>query len=468
MRDKDLLSEHAYTLSWLVRLIDIVAIIFAGMLAYRYRFGSFAIIDQYRIAIAAGTILLPAIFSFAHIYAFLRGRHIYGYFKDLIQGTALLAGVLACLAFLTDSRITYSKEWFCIWLLLFFCILAISRMTLLSLLIGLRKNGWNKRAICIIGAGELGREIAYRLSQEAWTGFKVVAFFDDNSTLHNTEVLGIPVKKITPSIARFIKRAQIKEVWFALPFQALERVDEIAHHLRHSTAMLRLVPNLLGERLLRHKIMQVVGFPVLNLNLSPIVGMRRFIKEVEDRILAGLILLLISPLFLLIALGTKFSSAGPVFFTQLRYGWDGRVIKIYKFRTMRMHQEDAMPSQATQHDARVTKWGKFLRKTSLDELPQLFNVLQGRMSLVGPRPHAVAHNEYYKDRIEAYMQRHKVKPGITGWAQVNGWRGETETIEKMAKRIEYDLYYIENWSLLFDLKIIFLTLVKGFVNTNAY
>ncbi|HIE54086.1 MAG TPA: exopolysaccharide biosynthesis polyprenyl glycosylphosphotransferase, partial [Chromatiaceae bacterium] len=170
-----------------------------------------------------------------------------------------------------------------------------------------------------------------------------------------------------------------------------------------------------------------------------------------------------------IAMGVKLSSPGPVLFKQKRHGWDGKPIRIYKFRTMKVHEEkEGQVTQAKRGDPRITPFGAFLRRTSLDELPQFFNVLQGRMSIVGPRPHAIEHNELYKDQVDAYMQRHRVKPGITGWAQVNGWRGETNTLEKMEKRVEYDLYYIENWSLWFDLKIIFLTLFRGFVHKNAY
>jgi len=208
---------------------------------------------------------------------------------------------------------------------------------------------------------------------------------------------------------------------------------------------------------------------VLDLSVSPMMGINRNVKAFEDRILAALALMLAGPLMLLIAIGVKLSSPGPTLFRQRRHGWDGNLIVIYKFRTMMAHtQSDGQITQACKNDFRVTRFGAFLRRTSLDELPQLINVLQGRMSIVGPRPHAVEHNEHYKDLIDAYMQRHKVKPGITGWAQVNGWRGETDTLEKMKKRVEYDLYYIEHWSLWLDLKVIFLTLMKGFIHPNAY
>jgi Undecaprenyl-phosphate glucose phosphotransferase len=214
---------------------------------------------------------------------------------------------------------------------------------------------------------------------------------------------------------------------------------------------------------------EVAGMPVLNLTASPMVGFAKFLKGLEDRLLALLLLLLVSPLMVAIAIGIKLSSPGPVFFKQKRHGWDGKPITIWKFRTMKVHQEEnGKVTQATRNDTRVTKLGALLRHTSIDELPQFFNVLQGRMSIVGPRPHAIEHNEFYKDSVSRYMLRHKVKPGITGWAQINGYRGEIDNLEKMKKRIEYDLFYIENWSVWFDLKIIAATLIKGLINKNAY
>jgi len=251
--------------------------------------------------------------------------------------------------------------------------------------------------------------------------------------------------------------------------KAEDRVKEILYDLRHSTATIRFVPGIFGFRLLNHSVTEVAGMAVLDLSATPMVGLNRAVKAVEDRVLALLILVLVSPLMVFLALGVKLTSPGPVLFKQKRHGWDGNPIRVYKFRSMVVHcEEGGQVSQAQKSDARITPFGAFLRRTSLDELPQFFNVLQGRMSIVGPRPHAIAHNEQYKDQIEAYMLRHKVKPGITGWAQVNGLRGETDTLDKMKKRIEYDLYYIENWSLWFDIKIIALTLVKGFVHKNAY
>ncbi|MBF0238873.1 MAG: exopolysaccharide biosynthesis polyprenyl glycosylphosphotransferase [SAR324 cluster bacterium] len=207
----------------------------------------------------------------------------------------------------------------------------------------------------------------------------------------------------------------------------------------------------------------------MNLSSTPIAGVNRIVKGFEDRIFAFLILLLISPLMLAVAIGVKLSSPGPVFFKQKRHGWNGKEVEIWKFRSMIVHKEEpGQITQATKNDNRITPFGAFIRRTSLDELPQFINVLQGTMSIVGPRPHAVEHNEAYKDIVDGYMLRHKVKPGITGWAQVNGWRGETDTIDKMKRRVEFDLHYIENWSLWFDIKIIFLTVLRIFFDKNAW
>lgn len=198
------------------------------------------------------------------------------------------------------------------------------------------------------------------------------------------------------------------------------------------------------------------------------MGWGRFFKRVEDLVIGSLITLLILPVLVAVAIGVKLSSPGPVLFKQDRYGLGGKKIKVWKFRSMRVMENDAVVTQATKNDPRVTKFGAFIRRTSLDELPQFVNVLQGSMSIVGPRPHAVAHNEEYRVLVDNYMIRHKIKPGITGWAQINGYRGETETVDKMEKRIQYDIQYMQNWSLWLDIKIIFMTVFKGFVSETAY
>ena len=267
----------------------------------------------------------------------------------------------------------------------------------------------------------------------------------------------------------FVDQHYVEQIWLALPPSSMHRLEEILATLAHTTADIKLVPDLSRVLPLNESVEQVMGVPVINLRKSLNDGYSRTLKRLEDVIVGSLILVMISPLMVLLAIGVKLSSPGPVFFKQKRHGRNGQEIEVWKFRSMRVHQEEAgKVTQAKKGDSRITPFGAFLRRTSLDELPQFINVLQGQMSIVGPRPHALAHNYEYMHQIDGYMQRHRIKPGITGWAQVNGLRGETDTLEKMQKRVDYDIYYIKNWSVMADLRIITLTIFKGFVGKNAY
>ena len=247
------------------------------------------------------------------------------------------------------------------------------------------------------------------------------------------------------------------------------RILSLLDGLRDTTSSIYFVPDIFLTDLIQGHVDFVQGLPVVAVHETPFTGLNGVIKRASDVVFLLLILALLSPVLLIIALGVKLSSPGPVIFRQRRYGLDGKEIVVYKFRTMTVTEDGAVVRQATRHDERVTPFGAFLRRTSLDELPQFINVLQGRMSVVGPRPHAVAHNEMYRKLIKGYMLRHKVKPGITGWAQVNGFRGETETVEKMKARVDCDLDYLRNWSLQLDIYIVAKTawiMLKG--ETNAY
>jgi putative colanic acid biosysnthesis UDP-glucose lipid carrier transferase len=257
-------------------------------------------------------------------------------------------------------------------------------------------------------------------------------------------------------------------IYIALPMASQPRILKLLEDLRDTTASIYFVPDIFVSDLIQARVDSIGGLPVVAVCESPFCGINGVVKRASDFVLATLILLLISPLMVAIALGVKLSSPGPVLFKQRRYGLDGKRIVVYKFRSMTVEEDGDLVRQATKNDSRVTRFGGFLRRTSLDELPQFINVLQGCMSVVGPRPHAVAHNEIYRKLIRGYMIRHKVKPGITGFAQVNGWRGETDTVDKMKRRIEYDLQYLRNWSLLLDLQIIFKTIVVVLQKDNAH
>lgn len=469
MLPKGLSKEYSRSLSMLIRSMDMVMVFAASMIAYSLKFEDLNLPNAYLIAITMGVIFTPIVFSFFNIYVSVRGKGLISHFFDLIQAVSLMSILLGGLAFFTKSGEVYSRVWFIMWMLLALSFLILFRCVLLLFLRFMRSKGLNERRVVILGAGELGTKLAETVQQALWTGFRIVRFLDDNAETKPKVIHHIPVLQTPNNLSDYLSKEEIDEIWLALPLRAESRVKEILYGLRHHTITTRFVLDIFGLDLLNHSITDVAGFPVLNIRSTPMVGFNRLIKAIEDRLIAAVILLFISPLLMLIAIGIKLTSKGPVFFKQHRHGWDGRIIKVYKFRTMVEHQEkEGWVTQATIADARVTKFGKFLRRTSLDELPQFINVLQGRMSIVGPRPHALAHNEFYKDAIHTYMQRHRVKPGITGWAQVNGWRGETDTLSKMQKRIEYDLFYINNWSLSFDLKIIFLTLYRGFISHNAY
>ncbi|MHB1949555.1 MAG: undecaprenyl-phosphate glucose phosphotransferase [Gammaproteobacteria bacterium] len=471
MLPRGLLKEYSQILSFILRGLDVIAVIGAGLIAYFYKFGNLALPESYVYALLISGVFTMLVFSSLHSYASIRAKGLWQYIRNLIQAISTVLLLLAGLAFITKTGDHYSRSWFGWWAVFSFSLIILFRSSLLIVLRIMRASGWNERRVIIIGAGELGESLAQKMQQALWTGFRIIAILDDDAAHKPRQIAGIPVIQVPADISSYVTKMPeaLDEIWLALPLGAENRVKELLHELRHHTLSIRFVLDIFGMGLLNHSIMDLAGFPTLNLNSSPMVGMNRLVKAIEDRILAALILVLISPLLCLIALGVKLTSRGPVLFKQLRHGWDGRIIEIYKFRTMVEHaEEDGKVTQAKSDDHRVTLFGRFLRQTSLDELPQFINVLQGRMSIVGPRPHAVSHNEFYKESIKAYMQRHKVKPGITGWAQVNGWRGETQTLDKMQKRVEYDLFYIENWSLMFDLKIILLTFFQGFIHKNAY
>jgi putative colanic acid biosynthesis UDP-glucose lipid carrier transferase len=345
----------------------------------------------------------------------------------------------------------YSRLWFVLWYGLALVIGIFARIALRITLRKLRAKGYNQKNIVIIGDDSLGKKVIDTLSQADWAGFHIKAVFTDGKKL-----------------SEYIKNETIDDVWIALPLKEEDKVKQILKELMDTTVNIRLVPDIFGFSLLNHSITEIAGLPVIELTSSPMNTGNSFIKSIEDKVLASLILILISPIMLLVAIGVKMSSSGPVFFRQRRYGLSGESIWVWKFRSMTVCEDDAAFKQATANDKRVTKFGAFIRRTSLDELPQFINVLQGQMSIVGPRPHPVKLNEEFRQLIPKYMLRHIVKPGITGWAQINGYRGETDTLNKMEQRIAYDLYYIDNWSLWFDLKIIFLTVFKGFIDKNAY
>ena len=383
-----------------------------------------------------------------------------------------MVGLLA-LGFLAKTQlVAASRLWVVLWFAYGFVGLFATRMLLRHQVRRWQQAGRLARNVAIVGTGPHGKRLIEHMTGHRSEAERIVGVFTDlrRDADSISTVAGYPVLGGIDDLVETARRGSIDQVIVALPCSAEQRILDLMKTLRSLPIDVRLCPDMISFHLADRSVSHVGGVPMLNVFEKPLTGWGLILKGMEDRLLAGLILFLISPLLLVIAALIKLDSRGPVLFRQKRYGFNNEVIEVLKFRSMYtdLCSVDSHVPQATKHDPRVTRVGRFLRRTSLDELPQFMNVLTGNMSIVGPRPHAVAHNEQYAGVIDEYLARHRVKPGITGWAQVNGLRGETETLEKMQQRVRYDLYYIDNWSLLFDLRIIFRTLFVGFSDPNAY
>jgi putative colanic acid biosynthesis UDP-glucose lipid carrier transferase len=388
---------------------------------------------------------------------------------DVVTGWIPVIGLLGLLGWVTRTFDAFDPRMLAAWAFATpVALFAAHRLLPLLLPRILASEGLHKVAV-IAGANDLGRRLATRLREDPMLGVRVAGYFDDRtdgrlSTLPAAENLGA-----LEQLADYARSHRVDVIYIALPMASQPRILKLLDALRDTTASIYFVPDIFVFDLIQARLDSICGLPVVAVCETPFTGVDGLIKSASDFLLALCIFILISPLLLAIAIGVKLSSPGPVLFKQRRYGVDGRKIVVYKFRSMTVAEDGDVVRQATRNDSRVTRFGAFLRRTSLDELPQFINVLQGRMSIVGPRPHAVAHNELYRKLIPGYMIRHKVKPGITGLAQVNGLRGETDTVEKMKARVDYDLAYLRGWSLLLDLQIILKTvLVVLKRHPNAY
>jgi putative colanic acid biosynthesis UDP-glucose lipid carrier transferase len=385
---------------------------------------------------------------------------------SVVWGSVLT--VLLVLAVATKTSADYSRVVISSWSLIVPFSMVFMRIGVRSLLRKARADGRNTRTVAFAGNTSASRKMAAHIRKMPWMGLNVVGVFDDRSTDRLILEKDIPLLGTLQDLVEQAKRGEIDIVYVTLPMHAELRIIELMDKLGDTTACVFMVPDLFVFDLFHANWSSVAGMPVVSVYEDPFFGIEGGIKRLEDVLLGSLILLMVAPLMLLIALGVKLTSPGPVLFKQRRYGLNGQVVEVWKFRSMTVCDDGDRVVQAKKNDARVTPFGAFLRRTSLDELPQFINVLQGQMSIVGPRPHAVAHNEEYRNMIQGYMLRHKVKPGITGWAQINGWRGETDTLDKMQSRVDCDLAYVRNWSLWLDIKIIFKTVFKGFIGNNAY
>lgn len=407
-----------------------------------------------------------ALFPAFRLYASWRGRSLVELAGRAFAAWTTVFALAILVSFLTHQTAVISRGWAGVWFVGAALGLIGVRLAVYGVLSRMRDRGLDQKRVVLVGFGVLGHDLWRRAHEASGAGYEIMGIYTD--TDEHTPARAHRLADLS-ELSPFIREHQIREVWIALSIESGQLVGQVVHHLRHDPIDVRWIPDVMSVRLLGHRVDEFLGVPAIALNSLPAAGIRGMAKEVFDRVFAACVLVALAPLLLTIALLIKLGSRGPVFFTQARLGVDGRVFQVYKFRSMTVHQEEhGVVTQATRNDARVTRLGAFLRRTSLDELPQFLNVLRGEMSVVGPRPHALEHNEQFKDAVTHYMMRHRVKPGITGWAQINGARGQTDTVHKMRDRVEFDLYYIQNWSFLMDLRIIAKTAVSGWTGKNVY
>jgi putative colanic acid biosynthesis UDP-glucose lipid carrier transferase len=386
----------------------------------------------------------------------------------LLVSWIVLALVLWCLGDLSGLIDYFPPDYLLTWLLLSPLALLLVHGAIRAVVLNPVRSKRARHKVVIIGATESSAALADRIRRNPQLKMDFLGYFDDRE-IERLEGVG-PGEMLgrISELHNYVQTHGVRQIFISLPMSSQPRVMALLETLQDSTASIYFLPDLFIFDMIQACIDDVAGFPVVGICESPFVGIDGVIKRASDIVISLLILALIWPLMLGVALAVKLSSPGPALFRQHRYGADGENILVYKFRSMTVMEDGDSVQQATRADSRLTPIGAFIRKTSLDELPQFINVLQGRMSIVGPRPHANAHNEMYRKLIKGYMLRHKVRPGITGWAQVNGYRGETDTVDKMQRRIEYDLDYLRNWSIWFDLKIIVLTVWTVVRGHNAY
>jgi Undecaprenyl-phosphate glucose phosphotransferase len=452
----------------LARMFDVAMIVCGAAVASQIRFDN---IEAHRIYVAF--VAFAAAFSLAlfpgfGVYQSWRGRS-----KLVLASQVSLAWLIvqACALVLMFSlhRLDYvSRLWFAYWTAMSGGLLIAGRLVTHAVLARMRNAGMNLHTVAVVGCGKHCEAIVRKIDRSPASGFRATAVCNATPEAGwiNTRV---PVFDDIVPFVNYVRTQNVHEVWLALPLTQERAILKFVNEFRDDLVNVRFIPDVRSLALFESGVTDLLGETAINLVASPLSPSALLQKEIFDRVFAAAALVAVAPILISVAIAIKLTSRGPVFFKQRRKGADGRVFTIYKFRSMRLHTEQAgVLRQATRNDPRVTRVGAFLRRTSLDELPQFFNVLRGDMSVVGPRPHALEHDDLYQKVVTGYIHRYRIKPGITGWAQVNGFRGETDRIEKMEGRVAHDLYYLGNWSFGLDMRIIAATIIKGLRHTNAY
>jgi putative colanic acid biosynthesis UDP-glucose lipid carrier transferase len=464
-------------LSVLSRIIDIAMVALGALIAAAVHNGHGVWLDDMQsVSLAFDCLLVVVFFPALGIYQSWRGKPLMDLLLRVSGAWAMVETTGVLISFSLHRSDLLSRLWLLYWAAAVIVLLIVTKALVYSVLKGLRREGFNHKTVAIVGGAPYGKFLIEQMRSHPEAGFSPLVVYDesgpgdldqDAEAVHAME--GVPVEREFDAMIRLVRDRGIRELWLALPISKEKTIHRFVMELRNDFVNIRFIPDVRSLTLFSQPMVDLLGVPAINLAASPITDLRVLPKRVFDRLFAFGALTALAPLMLVIAVMVKLSSPGPVFFRQKRKGIDGHQFEIYKFRSMKVHAEVAgKVTQATRRDPRITAVGAFLRRTSLDELPQFINVLRGEMSVVGPRPHALAHDDIYKDLVKGYMHRYRIKPGITGWAQINGYRGETDRIEKMMGRVKLDLYYMQNWTFWLDIKIVVLTFWKGFVGSNAY
>jgi len=463
--NRSLLRPYSNLLEGLMHFVDPLCVLIAGLLAHYLHFLDFDLPARYVWALLAAISLCALVFPQFGLYRPRRGESFAIEVGDLARAWIALGLMIAVLLFATQLAIQFSRLWVSYLALFGFALQVLVRGLLRLALRLARRRGYNLRHVVIAGAGRLGEDLATQMARQPSAGFHVLALYDDNPSLADRMIAGSPVRGNLDLLVAELDDYLPDQVWIALPLRAEKRIRWLLDALREHSVQVSFVPDINDFHLLHHSVTEVAGIPFLNLTQTPFQGWQRALKRAEDLALCLAASAVLSPVMALIALGVKLDSRGPVLYRQARVTWNGTRFTMLKFRTMPVDTEASSgPVWAQSGERRATPFGAWLRRLSLDELPQLFNVLAGEMSLVGPRPERPEFVEGFRREIPGYMQKHLVKAGITGWAQVNDLRGNSD----LRKRIQYDLYYIDNWSVWFDLRILALTLVNVWRSRNAY
>jgi Undecaprenyl-phosphate glucose phosphotransferase len=464
-------KDSETVLSGLLRAADVIAVALSALVAYALRAGNIDLPGTYMSATVLGMLLTANYMHFARVYRLASLRRQAVEVAKVVAAWVAVFATLIVVSLLTETDQLFARAWLILWFSF-----SLGSFLVLRAFAALQIDRWLKTGqlalkTAIVGHGELARQVARQLHQLGAPNLQIVGFYDPDDNPEGIErqtELG-PILGGVGRLMEDVQRGEVEEVVIALPWAQEKRIRQIMRSLATLSTNVRICPDVFTLYLPLRGMTSVAGVALLDVFERPLSGWDLVLKNLEDRILAPIFFVIFLVPCLLIALAIKLDSPGPVLFRQPRFGFNNNLINVLKFRTMHANRPDepGVP-QASRNDPRVTRVGRFLRRTSLDELPQLWNVLKGEMSLVGPRPHAVDHNRKYAEMIDEYLGRHRMKPGMTGWAQVNGLRGETQTVEQMRARVQYDLSYIDNWSLWFDLRILSLTLFVGFISKRAY